>query len=417
MAKVTLHKVKRPTQRAPNRRVWMLRWYDTHGKRCGETIGEVGKVSKRDAEATRHDREVKMDMGVVKRDRPEKISLSEFIRRDREAIQADVKPTTLLEYDHAANHALKALGGEILLSQIGRAEVGRIKKHLADLGRRPATIRKTMTALGALMRRAEADGLIHENPFNGAAKGKTQSKTARIFRPEEINAMLSVTPTQWWRVFLKLAVTSGLRVGELLNLHWRDIDFNEKTVTVSRKDAGRFTVGDRDYPILPWETKAHEARTVPLPSDTISALKRFRLTSGGSVYVFLSLDRLAAIDARMEAETWPVKSQPVNNLIRDFKVIQTHARGLLAKQRKVKLEKVDWPIGTIHDLRRTYATEMASHVDLLTLTRWLGHADPKTTQVFYHRVRPETEVRARRALSDLYGRNRTHSGHTRAAAS
>ncbi|MCP3904507.1 MAG: tyrosine-type recombinase/integrase [Planctomycetes bacterium] len=60
-------------------------------------------------------------------------------------------------------------------------------------------------------------------------------------------------------------------------------------------------------------------------------------------------------------------------------------------------------MGTPHDLRRTYATEMASHVDLITLTRWLGHADPKTTQEFYHRVRPETEQAARAALDALHG--------------
>ena len=46
---------------------------------------------------------------------------------------------------------------------------------------------------------------------------------------------------------------------------------------------------------------------------------------------------------------------------------------------------------------------MAPHVDLLTLTRWLGHADPKTTEQFYHRTKRETEKRARQALDGLHG--------------
>ena len=42
MTKITLHKVKRKRGA-----VWMLRWYDSHGRRCGETIGKVGEITKR----------------------------------------------------------------------------------------------------------------------------------------------------------------------------------------------------------------------------------------------------------------------------------------------------------------------------------------------------------------------------------
>jgi hypothetical protein len=46
---------------------------------------------------------------------------------------------------------------------------------------------------------------------------------------------------------------------------------------------------------------------------------------------------------------------------------------------------------------------MAPHVHLLTLARWLGHADPKTPQGFYHRTKRETEGKARQALDGLSG--------------
>ncbi len=45
---------------------------------------------------------------------------------------------------------------------------------------------------------------------------------------------------------------------------------------------------------------------------------------------------------------------------------------------------------------------MATQVDLLTLCRWLGHAGPKTTREFYHRVKAETVAKARRAMAHLY---------------
>ncbi len=73
------------------------------------------------------------------------------------------------------------------------------------------------------------------------------------------------------------------------------------------------------------------------------------------------------------------------------------------ERRGVEVCKVDWPIGSPNDLRRTYGTTMARHVHILTLSKWIGRADPKTTGEFYHAVQTETEDRARAAMAASYG--------------
>ena len=403
MSKVSLYKTKSPTRASPSRHVWQLRWYGTDRKRYCKTIGETCRMTKRDALSIRRERQGKIDCGVIPVDQPKRITLSTFVAQDRATIEADVRATTLLEYDHAVAYAYGALDKEILLDRIGPVEVGRLKKHLKDLGRSPATIRKSVKMMGSIMRRAKDQGLIQRNPFAGAAKGRTQSKRMRIFSPEEVEAMLETCPNQWWRVFPKLAVTTGLRKSELLNLQWADVDFDAGSITVGRKDSGRFTVNGVSYPVLAWETKVHEERAVPLSAGVADMLRRLQLRSGGSRYVFLSLERLEAIDGRMNAGRWRPKADLVNNLDRGFKAIQRAARRRTADLRRVILDEVPWAIGCLHDLRRTYATEMATYVDLLTLCRWLGHADPKTTGEFYHSVKAETEEKARRAMAKLYG--------------
>ncbi len=403
MSKVSLYKTKSPTRASPSRHVWQLRWYGRDGKRYCKTIGETCRMTKRDAAHQRRERQGKIDCGVIPVDQPKRITLSTFVAQDRATIEADVRPTTLLEYGHAVAHAYAALGKEILLDRIDAVKVGKLKKHLKDLGRSPATIRKTVKMMGSIMRRAKDQGLIQRNPFAGAAKGKTQSKRMRIFSPGEVEAMLGACPNQWWPVFLKLAVTTGLRKSELLNLQWADVDFDAGSITVARKDAGRFTVNGETYPILAWETKVHEERTVPLPGGVADMLRRLQLRSGGTRYVFLSLERLEAIDGRMKAGRWRPTADLVNNLNRGFEAIQRAAHRHIADLRRVNLDDVPWTIGSLHDLRRTYATEAATDVDLLTLCRWLGHADPKTTREFYHRVKAETEEKARRAMDKRYG--------------
>ena len=78
MTKITLHQVARPRPRGRPRKVWMLRWYGTDGKRRGETLGECRTVSKRDAESVRRDKQSKLDCGVIKPDKPRRMTLAGF---------------------------------------------------------------------------------------------------------------------------------------------------------------------------------------------------------------------------------------------------------------------------------------------------------------------------------------------------
>ncbi len=248
MTTVRLKRFKRKRPNGKDRYVWMLRWDDSNGRDCGETVGDCRTMTRRQAEAIRRDRQGKLDNGLVKPDRPKRLNLTEFLRHDRDAIQADVKPATLVEHDNAGKHAKATLGDEIRLSAITRSHVGQIKQHLLDKNRSTATIRKTIVTLRAMFNRAQAEGLIVDSPFNGQKLPKVQPKQKRIYSPAEIACMVEAAPDLWWETFITLAATSGLRKAELLHLQWSDIDFGNGAVTVSAKRAGTFTVAETDYP-------------------------------------------------------------------------------------------------------------------------------------------------------------------------
>jgi integrase len=85
-------------------------------------------------------------------------------------------------------------------------------------------------------------------------------------------------------------------------------------------------------------------------------------------------------------------------------VIQKNAQEKLAKDREVGLEKVPWPIGSIHDLRKTYCTRMAeAGVPMNALQQWAGHSNPKTTMAYYTATTEAMAERGRTALAALYG--------------
>lgn len=51
MTRVRLYPAKRPTKGNPKRKVWQLRWLGSDGTRYCETIGDLSRMTKRDAEA------------------------------------------------------------------------------------------------------------------------------------------------------------------------------------------------------------------------------------------------------------------------------------------------------------------------------------------------------------------------------
>ena len=198
--------------------------------------------------------------------------------------------------------------------------------------------------------------------------------------------MIDSTESIWWKMLIRLAADSGLRKSELLHLRWDDVDLTEGTASVKGRRAGRFTSHGNEYPILEWQPKTTASvRTVPIPEATVTMLRRYKLQSDGSAYLFLSLQRLARIDRRLVDGVLPVDCDLVNNFHRKFIERQEHA--------KIK------PLGSFHDLRRTYCTRIAGVVPMHVLKEYAGHSTIETTCAFYLKTSDDDAAKVRKALS------------------
>lgn len=384
---------------------YYLQWAGSNGKPQFESVGRVDQVTRKAAETARRNKELAINGGKALRDKPRKLTLTEYFDQDRQAIAADVRGGTLIEYDLAISKAKAALGDEFILTSVGAAEVGRIKSWLHDPPKAdtpeqqdkrkvrrpasPATISKTLRILRASFNRASRLGLVPRNPFAGVALPKSEGRIKRIFTRGEIDAMMTAAPDEWWRTFIKLAATSGLRRDELLNLQWADIDMEKAIVTVQRKAAGTAQIRQRTYQTWEWSAKATASyRAVPLPQDTIEQLKKQRIRMGASPFVFIDEKRLAVMQRHIGNGRLPAKFELIPNLLRGFAAIQRRAA-----------QAKPWAIGCIHDLRKTYCTWMADIVPMHVLREWAGHSDISTTARFYLGVADDMAERARKALA------------------
>jgi len=366
-------------------RYWVLRWGDSQGKTQTEQIGRVGTMTRAEAESLKHDKLIAIGSGEIPRDRLKRVTLAQYVEDHELAASGKVRPTTLQSYRHAAAHAMEVIGGDITIDQIGFADLGRIEQHVIKT-RSKNTACKTMRALRSMFTRAVKAGLLVKNPLMGWEMPKVEKTEKRIFTPAEISAMIDSTESIWWKMLIRLAADSGLRKSELLHLRWDDIDLTEGTVSVKGRRAGRFTSHGNEYPILEWHPKTTAStRSVPIPGATMTMLHRFNLQSGGSAYLFLSLQRLAGIDRRLVDGVLPVNVDMVNNLGKNFNAIQNRA-------------EIN-PLGSLHDLRRTYCTRIAGVVPMHVLKEYAGHATIETTCAFYLKTSDDDAAKVRKALS------------------
>lgn len=390
MSRVELHKMKRKGGRA----VWLLRWWGTDGKRYGETIGVVGELAKREAEAMQREKQSAFDGGEVAIDRPKEITLALFEKWHRDIARAELSDGSLLECDHAFKWAIRVLGGGVKLSSLTAAHVSRLQNAMVDAKRKPPTVHKTLSYLRKALNRAIKHKVLAKgcNPFAGfKVKGMRSggnAKAGTIRTREEIKRLKAAAPDAWWRAAIGLWFT-GLRQEEVLTLKWADVDFTRKTVAIREGEAGTFEAEGVKYPLLAWTPKtANSHRTVPVADDTMAALKELRKAADGSPYAFLGLARLAAIQAKQEAGKWRADCELVNNCLRDWKALQRRTLGKGAA------------IATLHDCRKSFATNaLAAGMMPQEVADIIGDS-VEVVMRFYAKSRPDVADRVRLLTDD-----------------
>jgi integrase len=144
---------------------------------------------------------------------------------------------------------------------------------------------------------------------------------------------------------------TGLRLGELCALRWRDIDWTASTIRVREN----YVMGEFGSP-----KSRRSFRSVPMPPEVGGQLDRY----------FKFCDEPEDGDlvfADPEAET-----QPGGTPLEKTFVLRWLRKALTA---------AGLPRHRFHGLRHTFGTVMAAAgVPMRTLQEWMGHRDIKTTE-------------------------------------
>jgi len=313
-------------------------------------------------------------------EQPQDPTFHEFASHWLEANEGAWRPNTRVDYKWQLTNHLLPFFKNHRLSMITIAEVDRYRAAKVREGVLSVTsINKTITRLAQILEVAVEYSLIERNPAKGKRRRLKPSKPAPVWldRAEHISALLDAAGELDGRArkdrqhierraILATLVFAGLRIGELCELRWRDVDLSAGRLTVraSKTDAGVRTVDV--LPVLDGILRQLPRRG---PDHRVFG------TANGSAHGPSNLRR------RVLAPAVEI------------------ANGHLEQAGDVPLPEHLTP----HKLRHTFASLLvALGVDPGSVMDQLGHTDPSfTLRVYRHGMRRDQASRL--ALQELVG--------------
>jgi integrase len=253
----------------------------------------------------------------------------------------DCKPSTLRDYRNMAR---------VLIREFGKRKIEAITTQDIDLwisgyGGSNRTRQKYLVCLGSIFKRAMKVYGLPLNPADLVERPRVR-RAAKIdvLRPEEVLALVRAAKSEQDAAIFHTAAFAGLRMGELLALRWRDVDFTRRTIHVREN----WTQGETTTP------KGGTERAVPMAEEVAERLARL-----GQRSHFTTDDDLVFCTPR---------GQHVG-----YKSLKERYRAAL---RAANLRE-DF---RFHNLRHTFGSTVIRHADSREVMEWMGHADLTTTR-------------------------------------
>ncbi len=212
--------------------------------------------------------EAKLKLGSVGIATKAGVKFEDYAETWLERIRHTRKHTTHEDYKKMLNRDVLPLLRGLDLEDITRKKVRTVGFAGLEKGQSPKTVQNVIRCLSSLLSHAKEDGLLTVNPAEKPGKFLPKVSKRRGITPltrEEVSAFLETVrqrAPRYYPLFL-CAVRTGLRMGELLALQWRDLDFH-----------GRFIEVQRSY--THWQVttpKSGESRRVDMSRELMQTLQ------------------------------------------------------------------------------------------------------------------------------------------------
>lgn len=309
------------------------------------------------------------------------LTVKEYLERWLlDSVRGSVKQTTLENYEYVVRMHLVPTLGHLKLKALTPMHVQALYSAKLDSGLSVRTVRLTHATLHKALKQAVRWGLVPRNVTEATSPPKVSRETRKEIRPltrDQARDLLEAARGDRVEALYVLALTAGLREGELLGLRWQDVDLEAGTLSIrqqlsrTKKDGLCFTS----------PKSAKSRRSIKLTRRAAKALGGHR---GAQNRERLRLGALWQDTGLVFTSVTGTPLDVGNLTYRSFRPL---------------LERAGLPRIRFHDLRHTCATLLLSeNVNPKIVQEMLGHANISITMDTYSHVLPSMQEAAVSAM-------------------
>jgi integrase len=247
---------------------------------------------------------------------------------------------------------------------------------------KPSMLGYIRTVLSSALTNAAQWGLVERNIASMVQLPSAERYEGQVLTEAQARKLLDVARGSRLDALLLVALTTGMRRGELVSLHWSDLDSETGILHVRRNVARMDGVGNIEK-----EPKSKAGRRkIALAPVVLKALEEHREKQE---------------QARLKAgEKWQEKGLVFCNTVGNY-----HDADHMTVLFKKLLKKAGLPDVRFHDLRHSVATILiVAKVDLKVVSELLGHSSIAITADIYQSVLPEQRREVVERMENIFKR-------------
>lgn len=268
-------------------------------------------------------------------------------------IEKGLSKNTILAYQNDLSSFFDFLDDNITVNEIKRKDFSSYTKFLARKELNPSSITRKIASIKGFFKFLAFRRDITDNPAISIVSPKLPKRLPKVLSVSEVNTILKQDLNPFEEAIIELLYSAGIRVSELVELEYRNVDLVQRVIKV-------FGKGSKE-------------RIVPINKTCVDTLNRY------------IKDRKL-----IELKYGPFDKNYFFLTEKGKKISRQKVYKIIRKQG----EKINKSISP-HTLRHSFATHLIENgADLRVVQELLGHASIVTTQLYTHI--------SKKALRDIY---------------